>query len=263
MKNHSYKIAVFSDLKDPQQYILRNSISLAKKIDGEIEFFHVKKPREVVKTDNQLSAKRTINRTYAQTDNAIQELIAALSEEHQIRIRHSFALGNIKSEISEFLEQSKPDVVVLGRRKSGALKLLGDGITAYVLKNFSGPVMISTEHNSIGAERNLSLGLLNSDGQVLNTPLAEKLLKQAKAPLKSFTVKKGAKSKTKDSELAGISSVDYVFEHNDNAINNLSQYISKSKVDLLFVERNPKKSWDSSVRKAISDINVNVMMASR
>ena len=261
MQNNSYKIAVFSDLKDPQQHILKNSISLAKKINGEIELFHVKKPTEVVKTQNQLSAKRTINKTFAQTDKAILKLIAALAEEHQIRIRHTFAIGNVKSEISDFLTKANPDVIVLGKRKSATLKLLGDGVTKFVLDKFTGPVMISTENHSIALEKSLSLGLLNSDAQVLNSPLAEKLLEQVQAPLKSFTLAKGAQSK--DSELEGISSVDYVFEHNDNAINNLSQYISKSKVNLLFVERNAKNSWDSSVIRAIDGIDVNVMMASR
>ncbi len=261
MKSNSYKIAVFSDLKDPHQHILKNSISLAKKIDGEIELFHVKKPAEVVKTQNQLSAKREINKTFAQTDNAIQQLIAALAEEHQIRIRHTFAIGNIKSEISDFLSKANPDVIVLGKRKTASLKWLGDGVTKFVLRKFRGPVMISTENHSIALENSLSLGLLNSDVQVLNTPLAEKLMAQVKDPLKSFTLAKGAKPKSKGSELAGISSIDYVFEHNDNAINNLSKYITKSQVNLLFVQRNPNNSWDSSVIRAINGIDVNVMMA--
>ena len=261
METSNYKIAVFTDLKDPQQKILRNSIGLARKLNGDIEVFHAKNPAEVVKTQNQLSARRTINRMYAQTDNAIQKLIADLADEHQIRIRHTFAMGNLKTEIAEFIDKVKPDLIVLGKRKSPAYKVFGDGITNFILKKFKGMVMIATDTKALDVDGNLSLGLLNSNGQALNNPIAEKLLKQSRDPLKSFSITKGPATSTTGSELDGVSNIAYVFEHNDNAINNLSQYITRSKVDLLLVERNRMNSWDSSVKKAISDLHVNVLMA--
>ena len=47
MKNTS-KILVLSDLKDSKLSVIRNAVSLAKLIDGNIHVFHVKKPTEIV-----------------------------------------------------------------------------------------------------------------------------------------------------------------------------------------------------------------------
>lgn len=260
MKTTSYKIAVFSDLKDPQQNIVLNSIGLAKKVGGTIELLHVKKPASVVKTENQLSAMRSINEIFTETDNALRTKINALADKHSLDINYTLALGNVKAEISDFLNTVNPDIVVLGKRSSSPFKFVGDGVTGHVLKNFQGMVMIANPRNSLHSDSGFSLGLLNSDGKNLNSSLTEKLLKQAEGPLRLFKIKKGSGRKTAEAQMAR-KSVEYVFEPNDNAFNSLSQYISKCKVDVLVIPRNSKNPLNNTIKKAISGIDASILIA--
>ena len=71
MKNNRYKILVLSDLKDSTNSILKSSVSLAKMINGDVAFFHVKKATDVVENDSQLSAIRTINKLHTKTRSQI------------------------------------------------------------------------------------------------------------------------------------------------------------------------------------------------
>ena len=64
MKKNIHKIAVFLDLKESEINTLKSTLNLAKMINGEVEFFHVKKPTEMIKEESQLSAMKTINDKY-------------------------------------------------------------------------------------------------------------------------------------------------------------------------------------------------------
>ena len=75
MKNNKYKILVLSDLKKSTSATLKTAVSLAKMIDGEIEFFHVKKPIDIVEKENQLSAIRTINENHTLIRKKIEKLL--------------------------------------------------------------------------------------------------------------------------------------------------------------------------------------------
>ena len=59
--------------------------------------------------------------------------------------------------------------------------------------------------------------------------------------------------------------VDYVFDYNDNTMKKLPIYLSKSKVDLLFVERKKKEKINTSTPSNIYDIvkklDINLMIA--
>ena len=92
MKNRKYKILVLSDMKESTSNLLQSTIGLANMIDGDISFFHVKKPTEVVETESQLSAIRTINEQYNITDKKIKEMLGALSKNHNFKMMLKFSL---------------------------------------------------------------------------------------------------------------------------------------------------------------------------
>ena len=75
MEKSQYKILVLSDLTKSTTSTLRSSASLAKMIDGNVEFFCVKKPTDIVEKENQLSAIRTINKKYNITANPHQATV--------------------------------------------------------------------------------------------------------------------------------------------------------------------------------------------
>ena len=155
-------ILVLSDTDKSARAILKNAINLAKIVDGDVNFFCVKKPTEIVEKDSQLSAMRAINKKFLETDNQIKSLIAALSKDEQIKISHKISFGNLKDEIGEQIEKSKPDIIVLGKQKSKMLSFLGDNIIDFVLKEFSGTVLITSDKITIEANSELSLGILNN-----------------------------------------------------------------------------------------------------
>ena len=133
MRNNKYKILVLSDLKKSPSTILKSTVSLAKMIDGDINFFHVKKPSDVVERESQLSAMRTINQEQIITGKKIQEALAPISNDYNVNINSTFAFGNVKNEIEEHIKVTNPDVIVLGKRKAKGLRFLGDNITDFVL----------------------------------------------------------------------------------------------------------------------------------
>ncbi|MDB4352827.1 universal stress protein, partial [Porticoccaceae bacterium] len=157
MGNNKYKILVLSDLKKSPSTILKSTVSLAKIIDGDIKFFHVKKPSDVVDRESQLSAMRTINQEQIITGKKIQEALAPISKDYNVNINSTFAFGNVKNEIEEHIKATNPDVIVLGKRKAKGLRFLGDNITDFVLKIHKGPVMIASNKNGFTPDKELHL----------------------------------------------------------------------------------------------------------
>ena len=96
MKINKYKILVLSDLNKSTSKTIKSSISLAKIVDADVNFFYVKKPTEVVEKESQLSAMRTINKEYFSIDKKIKSIIGPMSEEYKIAINHTFSIGNLK-----------------------------------------------------------------------------------------------------------------------------------------------------------------------
>lgn len=162
MKN-KYKILVLSDLKDNTNLILQNAVKLSKAIDAKIQFFHVKRLVDVVATDSQLSAMRSINSEYVATDNKISEVITPICETQNVKIQKSFAFGNVKNEIENMLNTYQPDVVVLGNRKRNMLGFIGDNITDFVIKKHKGAVMNASKFEGFDFDKELSLDFLKNE----------------------------------------------------------------------------------------------------
>ncbi len=233
MKN-KYKILVLSDVNNYTEIILKNAVSLAKMIDGEIDLLCIKKPAEIVKEDNQLSAMRTINQKHFAVDKKIQKLVNSFSKDYNININYTLSYGNVKQEINKHIKKHQPDVVVLGKRKSKLLKLVGDKITKHVLKKHKGAVMLSSLENILEPENNIALGMLNEMEDSLE--FAKRLTQKTQKPIKSFKLVN--KIETENHSINNNKdTVEYVFEENENVISNLSNYLLKSNINLLFVNR--------------------------
>jgi hypothetical protein len=144
-----YKILVLSGLNKATSNILKSGVSLAKIVDADINLLYVKTPTEVVKNESQLSAIRTINKEYLSTNNIIKDLIKPISENYNVNINHSFTIGNLKNEISKYIDDNKPNVIILGKRKSKALKFIGDNITQFILKKHNGAIIIVIDKKTL------------------------------------------------------------------------------------------------------------------
>lgn len=146
MKNNSYKILVLSDLTEQTNFTLQYALKLSETIDAAIHFFHVKPLIEVVGTNSQLSAMRSLSSEYRATDKKMRTYLEAISEAYDVTINRSFAFGNVKSEIENVITSYAPDVIVLGSKKpKKKLRFIGDNITNFVIKKHKGPVLIASE----------------------------------------------------------------------------------------------------------------------
>ncbi|MBP0904738.1 universal stress protein [Mariniflexile gromovii] len=262
MKKNKYNIVVLADLKKSVNTTLKSAVSLAKMIDGEVSFFYVKNAAKVVDRDNQLSAIRSINHDYTATDKKIKKIVESVSSEFQVPINYSFSFGNVKHEIDDYIKENKPDIIVLGKKTSNSLNLIGDNITKFVLKQYHGTIFIADTNNILDPNNKISLGVLNNTETLLNTSIAEDLLVYAQKPIKSFKIVDKSDTLDEVNSASEINTIDYVFEQNDNSIDNLSNYITKNNINLLCFDRMEEKSnaAKKNIRAIINKVNVSLLL---
>lgn len=264
MKNHKYKVVVLSDLKEATENSLKSTISLVKNLGADIKFFHVKKPTDVVKRDSQLSTFRTINEQHNITTKHIENLIQSVSKTYNVNIDYSHAFGNVKNEIQDYLNEHQPDIVVLGKRKIKTMGLIGDSITKFVLKAHKGTILVVGNENALDPDIDLSIGVLNSNGLYNNESLVNDLLLQSQKPLKAFKVINQGQEKEKVEITSNNKVVEYVFERNDNTISNLSKYLLKSNVNLLYLSRVSKEKdglKKSDLKDVIEKLEIPILLS--
>ena len=248
------KILVLSDIDSSTEKIIKNGINLAKIVDGEINFFCVKKAIDIVEKDSQLSAMRTINEKFLEADNKIKKIIKEHSINGETKIDYKIAFGNLKNEISNQIAETKPDIIVLGKSKSKVLSFIGDKLLNYVLKEYSGTVMITSDNNLLEANSEISLGLLNNVNTFSNK-FAETIVSYSDKSLTSFCINDD-KFEANDKNDSSKKIVEFVFEKGDDVLKNMANYLTKNKVNLLFINREEQKK--SSVKLDIKRIIKNL-----
>ena len=237
MKKNKYKILLLADLKGSTENIIRNTIGLAGILDAEIELFHVRKPTEIVDQENQLASMRTISRKHVSTAKKIQNLLDKVSAKYNVTIDSSFSFGNVKSEIEKHINNSKPDIVVIGKRRRSPLSISGDNVTDFIIKTFKGSILIASDKNIIDPLKGFSLGLVNDKGNSIEMDLARELIGQSRSPLRSFKIVDSIGNTKTEVNSAGEQAVEFVFEKNDNSIKNLSKYLIKNDINLAYLNR--------------------------
>lgn len=264
MKNNKHKILVLSDLKKMTATTLMSSVSLASMIDAEIALFHVKKHIDIVESDNQLSAIRSLNEAHNTTEKEIEALIHPFSKEYNVAINTSFSFGKIKDEIRDHIKLTKPDIIVLGQRDSNPLQIIGDSITHFVLKEFKGVIMISANKNALVPNEKMTLGVFNDSKKVFNTKFSKDLITHTKAPLQSFKIINSQKETINTSAENEDKMLEYAFEKNANAMTTLSSYLSKNNINLLCVDRaenKTKNTIETSLKEVINKLNVSLLVS--
>lgn len=247
-------IAVITDLEDDMSYLLKSAVSLAKMISGEIEVLSVKKPTQVIGKGNQLSAMRSINQNYILTDKRIKNIVRPIMEKYSVSINYSSTFGNIKSEIERYLNANKPDILVLGRRKSKPFNTADDRIINFVLSIFKGTVLIVSPNKGLEPGKKIGIGSLNCSEAAFASSFTEDLFFNANSSLKSFNLMENSDVKQGVDNVLGRKTINYDFNHSENTVKKLPDYLTKSKIDLLFMER--RKREKISLSKPLSTYNI-------
>ncbi|MFT4800751.1 MAG: hypothetical protein ACI93N_000513 [Flavobacteriaceae bacterium] len=250
-----YKILVLSGLNKATSNILKSGVSLAKIVDADINLLYVKTPTEVVKNESQLSAIRTINKEYLSTNNIIKDLIKPISENYNVNINHSFTIGNLKNEISKYIDDNKPNVIILGKRKSKALKFIGDNITQFILKKHNGAIIIVNDKKTLEPNKELHIGLFNKTKA--NSEFTDSIIHASRNSIKSFKIAENTYSKKEEFD---ETTKEYVFAKADNVIKDISNYLSKSKINLLLVDRRKENLINTNIKDIINNIDCSLLL---
>lgn len=268
MKNNKYKILVLSDLKKSTHEILKSTISLAKMIDADISFFHVKKPIDVVERESQLSAYRAINEQHTVTKNSIENVIDSVSKIYGVEMDYSYKFGNVKNEIGDYILKYNPDIIVLGKKNSNLINFIGDSITDFVLKTYKGTIMIAGDENGLEPNQSFSLGLLNGQSFSNDSEFKKAIFSKAQKPLKAFSIAEKLNKIDTKKRTSGTKTIEYVFEYNDNAVQSLSSYLSKNNINLLLIDRNNNNHEQQrhlkqlDIKSVINKLNVSLLISS-
>ncbi len=257
-----YKILVLSDLKSATTNAIKCGISLAKMTDANLQLFYVRKATDIVEQESQLSAKRSINRSFIKANNDIQNVLNPFSKDYNIDIEYNHAFGNVKNEIKNHIQEQQPDAIVIGKRKSNSLNFIGDNITEFVIKNFDGEIIIASEENSLEPNKQLSLGILNGSDKPLKKELTNNLIEYTQKPIKLFKTTEQEDSNSNQS-FSSKETVELVFDYGDNSMKSLSNYLSKSDVNLLCVHKmdTNKKDATLNIKSVLNNVNVSLLIS--
>ncbi len=264
MEAKNNKIAVLSDLDGSLKNTLKSAVSVARATQGEIELFYVKKPTDVVKTDNQFSALRSMKDEFCETDLQIQDMIHSFSKEYQVNIEYRFSFGNVKQEINHYLKEQQPDIVLMRKRPAKPFGFLGDGITQFVLDHYKGAVVLVSDKVSLEPNQPFSVGLLNGaePPAFLN---GWGVQGEPTRPFKTFRFMDKSKSIEANTKKTNNEREEFVFEQNEDSIKNLSKYLLKNSINLLCIDRNLNSEPNKvnlvaeDVKKAMSIIEVSML----
>lgn len=267
MTSHKPKILVLCDLKKSFKDTLKSSVSLAKLIDGEVTVFNAQNPNHVVEKDNQLSAIRAINHNYISTNKILEESTKRVSSDSKINVNYEFKLGVVKDEIAKFVNAFKPDVIVIGKRKSKFINFSGDNLTNFLLDSYSGPILVTRRNHKLREAKSMSLGILDQTSSPKARDIFEKLRIHTEKPIKSFKIGSDANKTETNNTFVKNSMVEFVFEKNSNSIQNLSYYLEKNAIDLLYLDRTShdtktKGKTNQELSKLILKLNVPLLLLS-
>ena len=107
---------------------------------------------------------------------------------------------------------------------------------------------------------------MNPNEKSFNVDIAEDLLNHTQQPLKSFQFVKNSELKNQNQIQTDKELIEYVFEQNDNVLDHLSGYVSKSNINLLCIDRSKQKASnkanqsDSSIENVIKKLNVSMLV---
>ena len=139
----------------------------------------------------------------------------------------------------------KPDIIVLGKRKPKTVSFIGDNITSFILKKHQGPIVIIDDKNELEPNKELSLGVFNYSNT--DDDFSENIIRAAQSPLKAFNIANSSESLNNETFLKDTEKVEFVFSEGDNVLKNISNYLVKSNINLLFVNR--KKNIKDVINK--------------
>ncbi|WAC00886.1 hypothetical protein N7U66_11620 [Lacinutrix neustonica] len=120
--------------------------------------------------------------------------------------------------------------------------------------------MIAAEEHALQPDTDGIFGVLNTTGNTSRTDFFDSLVKKTKHPLKSFKINKGVSSLPKTEDTLDSRTVEYVFEAGVSALDNISKYASKSRINLMCFNDKGHDKTNKNIKNVINKLNVSLLL---
>lgn len=250
---------VLVDFSEASYKALKYVISMAKITNGKIHICHVITESNSIETETKKVEDKL---------NAIIEIITA----EGIEASCQYIFGDFVIEFKKLVDQVKPDVVVVGKRKENPN--VSGNLIDYLLNDYLSSLLIVTDEKAFDADKKIAFAGTKKTIEQNDPRSVFKLIPGIKSPMVLINLKKStiAGEKVNLSETWPSYYKDKNnFEYHQNPITyeNLAPYIFKEKIDLLcigrensknsFINRLFNKNTDSS-SEIIKRINIPILI---
>ena len=268
-----YKFLVLIDKSKASYNGLKNAVSLAKLIDGSIDILQVTSPTSVVTQENQIASMAAMGEEASKQKKELQHLVDDIvNEDKNITVNYSFTIGNVKNEIKNHVDKTKPDIIVLGKRKNKMINILGDQVTEELLKTHNGGLLICSKKEVSTSYSDQSIGFLNNLYGLEKLSFVEDIKRLTEKPIKIFRNKDDKKSNSvgvniENSGKQSTNEDNIIFEFDSNkSTDDMANFISKNNLALLCINNKEQKNQsflstlNNTLKKTIEKTNTPVLV---
>lgn len=260
MKAQHNKILTLIDIEAPIEAIVESTVNLARTFGAEAKFLYVTRTEDPTRTESQLSVIRRMT----ERQNAMARfkiLLKKIQRSETVSVDYSITKGAMKSTILAEMASYRPDMVVVGKRTPSSVRLFGRQVTELVMKHFNGPLLIAHPTKPLQIKENLSLGVLEDLQSITESDVSNALIRESKKPVKLFAIASDEEP-AKVADRPSLSTVNFLFENNQNAMKNLTNYVHRNNVHLMFLGRNNESGSGKNLnlRMAMKRINTSMLM---
>lgn len=232
--NSNYNILVLTDFSEAATIALRNASKLAKLVNGKLQAYYVQPLQKFTEEENQLSLGRNLRESYTQTLVKGQKLMKAIGEEEGVEISFSTESGNVKNCILNKLKNTNPNLVIIGKRTSNPLKLIGDRVTQFLIDECPTSILIGGSNKELHSFSDLSLGFYGKTIAKDSVKIIEPLLQKPNS-VKYFGIR-DLMSKEQVDEVDTEKENTFMFpQQGMKAIEALTSYVAHANTDLFCI----------------------------
>ena len=257
-KKNNFSILVLTDFSESSRIALRNAAKFAKLVNGSVGAYHVRSLQALTEEENHISLSRRRCAQQMETHAVAEEMLSRIAEEEGVEVKFSMDFGNVKNCVMSKVNSAHPDLLILGKRKSKVLNVLGDRLTRFVIKNCQTSVLVSSSQSELHSFSDLSLGFYGESVSKSYLNIIDQL-QETTGPIKYFGIQNQSTEvdtivEPKKKERSFIFS-----QEGEKAVEALISYVSRTNTQLFCI---PKKdnSDPQPVMQMVNSMDVPILI---
>jgi hypothetical protein len=270
-KNPELSFLILLNFTETSYKALDYLIKWVKIINGKIEIYSIIDPVGIADSENQITALRSIQEEKKRVERKLSSIVEMIELEG-IKASSSYSIGNLKSELSLKLTQSKPDVVVVGKGKGFTNSILN-----YLINDYKESVLILGSESNFLKGTEITIGYNSDTFDKHNFQLVSKFSQASEIPLTLLKITNSLE-KEEPIKMSNIPPVTdqsdlyfrFEYKNSSNVAGALLENVSKGNVELLCVGRSMCKNSifqylfnNSTTFKIAKNIEIPLLIMSR